>query len=323
GRPYLALEYIEGKPIDEFCERHALDVPARVRLLTKVARAVAYAHSRLIVHRDLKPSNILVDEQGEVHLLDFGIAKLLEEGSDSNKALTQVGARVLTLEYAAPEQIAGETITTETDVYALGVIAYELLCGARPYTFKNAASADWQILTSTIRAPSTAAPSPRSRALRGDLDTIVLKALKREPSERYASAAALADDLDRYLRGDPVLAQPDSAAYRLRKLAAKHRVVVGAAAAVVIALATGLIVASGQLRIARAEKQRAEEVKTFVASIFRSADPFFSGGAEMRAIDLLALAKDRVDRELATQPRSAAELLLIVGESQGNLGQIE
>ena len=135
GRPYLALEYIEGKAIDVYCREHRLDVRARVTLITQIARTVAYAHSRLIVHRDLKPSNILVDAQGQVHLLDFGIAKLIEEGSAANKALTQVGARVLTPEYASPEQITGSPITTESDVYSLGVVAYELLAGKRPYTF--------------------------------------------------------------------------------------------------------------------------------------------------------------------------------------------
>ena len=280
GRPYLALEYIEGKAIDVYCREHELDVRARVALIAQIARAVAYAHSRLIVHRDLKPSNILVDAQGQVHLLDFGIAKLIEEGSAANKALTQVGVRVLTPEYASPEQITGSAITTESDVYSLGVVAYELLAGERPYSFKSPLTADWDVLTSEVRAPSTVARErTTARNLRGDLDTIVLKTLKKEPGERYATAAAFADDLDRYLRGDPVLARPDSAGYRLRKFAVKHRIAVGAAAAVVLALAAGLAVASWQLRIARAEKKRAEDVKEFVASIFRSADPYFTGAA--------------------------------------------
>jgi serine/threonine protein kinase len=267
GRPYLALEYIEGKAIDVYCRERRLDVRARVALISQIARAVAYAHSRLIVHRDLKPSNILVDAQGQVHLLDFGIAKLIEAGSAANKALTQVGARVLTPEYASPEQITGSPITTESDVYSLGVVAYELLAGKRPYTFKSSLTADWDVLSSDVRAPSAVAEERTSaRHLRGDLDTILLKALKKEPNERYASAAAFADDLDRYLRGDPVVARPDSAGYRLRKFAVKHRIAVGAAVAVVLALAAGLAVASWQLRVARVEKRRAEEVKEFVAS---------------------------------------------------------
>jgi serine/threonine protein kinase len=324
GRPYLALEYIEGKAIDVYCREHELDVAARVALITQIARAVAYAHSRLIVHRDLKPSNILVDAQGQVHLLDFGIAKLIEEGSAANKALTQVGVRVLTPEYASPEQITGSPITTESDVYSLGVVAYELLAGKRPYSFKSQLTADWDVLTSEVRAPSTVVPErTTARKLRGDLDTIVLKALKKEPSERYATAAALADDFDRYLRGDPVLAQPDSAGYRLRKFAVKHRIAVGAAAAVVLALAAGLAVASWQLRIARAEKKRAEDVKEFVASIFRSADPYFTGEQQMKASQLLTLAKERIDREMASQPQSSVELLAIVGEAQANLEEYD
>jgi serine/threonine-protein kinase len=324
GRPYLALEYIEGKAIDVYCREHRLDVRARVTLISQIARAVAYAHSRLIVHRDLKPSNILVDAQGQVHLLDFGIAKLIEEGSAANKALTQVGARVLTPEYASPEQITGSPITTESDVYSLGVVAYELLAGKRPYTFKSSLSADWDVLSSDVRAPSTVTDERTIvRHLRGDLDTIVLKALKKEPNERYASAAAFADDLDRYLRGDPVVARPDSAGYRLRKFAVKHRIVVGAAVAVVLALAAGLAVASWQLRIARVEKRRAEEVKEFVASIFRSADPYFTGEQQMKASQLLTLAKERIDREMSSQPESSVELLAIVGEAQANLEEYD
>jgi serine/threonine protein kinase len=324
GRPYLALEYIEGKAIDVYCREHELDVRARVALIAQIARAVAYAHSRLIVHRDLKPSNILVDSQGQVHLLDFGIAKLIEEGSAANKVLTQVGVRVLTPEYASPEQITGSAITTESDVYSLGVVAYELLAGERPYSFKSPLTADWDVLTSEVRAPSTVARErTTARNLRGDLDTIILKTLKKEPGERYATAAAFADDLDRYLRGDPVLARPDSAGYRLRKFAVKHRIAVSAAAAVVLALAAGLAVASWQLRIARAEKKRAEDVKEFVASIFRSADPYFTGAQQMKASELLTLAKERIDREMASQPQSSVELLAIVGEAQANLEEYD
>jgi serine/threonine-protein kinase len=324
GRPYLALEYIEGKAIDVYCREHKLDVRARVALIAQIGRAVAYAHSRLIVHRDLKPSNILVDAQGNVHLLDFGIAKLIEEGSAANKALTQVGVRVLTPEYASPEQITGSPITTESDVYSLGVVAYELLAGTRPYTFKSALTADWDVLSSEVRGPSTVVRErTTARNLRGDLDTIVLKALKKEPGERYATAAAFADDLDRYLRGDPVVARPDSAGYRLRKFAIKHRLAVGAAAAVVLALAAGLALASWQLQIARAEKKRAEEVKEFVASIFRSADPYFTGERQMKASQLLTLAKERIDREMASQPESSVELLAIVGEAQANLEEFD
>jgi serine/threonine-protein kinase len=322
GRPYLALEFIEGKPIDVYCREHHLDTRARVELAIQVARAVAYAHSRLVVHRDLKPSNILVDAHGQVHLLDFGIAKLLEEGTSASKALTRIGARVLTPEYASPEQITGEAVTTGSDVYSLGVVLYELLTGRLPYTFKSAAATDWEILSSEVQPPSAvAAEAKTARSLRGDLDIIVLKALKKERVDRYDTVAALADDLESYLRGDPVLAQPDSAWYRLRKFAQKNRLVVTAVAAVVVALASGLLVASWQLRVARAEKKHAEEVKEFVASIFRSADPYFTGKREMSAAELLTLAKDRIDHEMASQPENSAELLAIVGEAQSNMEQ--
>jgi serine/threonine-protein kinase len=323
GRPYLALEYIEGQPIDIYCRDHALDLRVRVQLIAQIARAVAYAHSRLIVHRDLKPSNILIDAQGQAHLLDFGIAKLIEEGGPANKALTQMGTLLLTPAYASPEQMLGQAVTTESDVYSLGLVAYELLTGFRAYTFNHSASG-WEILSVEIRRPSEVADRDAdARALRGDLDTIVLKALKKEANERYGTAAAFAEDLERYLRSDPVLAQPDSAGYRLRKFAARNRLVVGAAAAVVLALATGLFFATSQLRVAQAEKRHAEEVKEFVASIFRSADPYFSGNTQMSAVQLLTLAKDRIDREMASQPQNAAELLLIVGEAQANLEQLD
>lgn len=324
GRPYLALEYIEGKPIDLYCREHTLDLRTRVQLITQIARAVAYAHSHLIVHRDLKPSNVLIDAGSRVHLLDFGIAKLIEEGGPANKALTQLGTMLFTPAYASPEQLLGQPVTTQSDVYSLGLIAYEVFTGYRPYTFKSEANTGWEIMSVDIHRPSAVAHAPGdARELRGDLDTIVMKALKKEAGERYSSAAAFADDLERYLRNDPVLAQPDSAGYRLRKFAVRHRLVVGAAAAVVIALAAGLTVATWQLQVAREEKRHAEEVKDFVASIFRSADPFFTGNHQMSAAQLLTLAKDRIDREMASQPHDAAELLLIVGEAQANLEQLD
>lgn len=324
GRPYLALEYIEGKPIDIYCRENVLDLRTRVQLIAQIARAVAYAHSRLIVHRDLKPSNVLIDAAGQVHLLDFGIAKLIEEGDPGNKALTQLGTMLLTPAYASPEQILGQSVTTQSDVYSLGLVAYEILTGYRPYTFNSEANTSWEILSVEIHRPSSVAhEAADARELRGDLDTILMKALKKEASERYGTAAAFADDLERYLRSDPVLAQPDSAGYRLRKFAAKHRLVVGAAAAVVIALAAGLFVATWQLRIAQEERRHAEEVKDFVASIFRSADPFFTGNKQLTAAQLLTFAKERIDREMASQPHDAAELLLIVGEAQANLEQLD
>ena len=249
---------------------------------------------------------------------------LLPAISQFVKALTQLGTMLLTPAYASPDQLLGQPVTTESDVYSLGLIAYEVFTGYRPYTFKSEANTGWEIMSVEIHRPSAVAHvSGDARELRGDLDTIIMKALKKEASERYSSAAAFADDLERYLRNDPVLAQPDSAGYRLRKFAVRHRLVVGAAAAVVVALASGLTVATWQLQIAREEKRHAEEVKDFVASIFRSADPFFTGSHQMSAAQLLTLAKDRIDREMASQPHDAAELLLIVGEAQANLEQLD
>jgi serine/threonine protein kinase len=198
GRPYLALELVDGVPIDEYCAARNADNATRVRLVLQTAWAVDYAHSQSIVHRDLKPSNILVDNAGQVRLLDFGIGKLLEPGTPAPGNETQFGGRLFTPDYASPEQIRGETVKASTDVFSLGVVLYQLLCS---------------------QLPVPAAPS----LLRGDLDTITRKALKESVQERYLSMAAFAQDLERYLRGDPVLARPDSTWYRLRKFASRNQ----------------------------------------------------------------------------------------------------
>ena len=321
GRPYLALEYIDGQPIDRYCREHALDTRQRVALLIQVVRAVAYAHAQLVVHRDLKPSNILVDREGQVHLLDFGIAKLLEESGAANRAQTQLGTRLFTPEYASPEQLSGAPVLTSSDVYSLGAVLFELLTD-EPLRAEAPTTIDSRPAGPGARTPSDVLRDPaRARALRGDLDTIVLKALKTQPHERYATAVEFADDLQRYLDGEPVRARPDSTAYRLRKFVQRNLLAVAAASAVVLSLAIGLAVAAWQLQVARSEKRRAEDVKDFVASIFRSADPFFTGNEQMTAAELLTFAKQRIDKEMAAQPLSSVELLAVVGEAQANLQQ--
>ena len=326
GRPYLALEYVEGEPIDHYSERHGLKFSDRIELALQVAGAVAYAHTRLVVHRDLKPSNILVDTQGQVHLLDFGIAKLLDEGGPAQTRLTLAGC-ALTPEYASPEQIRGEAIGTASDVYSLGVVLYELLVGTRPYKLqqKGTAFALAQAVLSaeTLRPSAAAADAAARRKLRGDLDTIILKALRKSPSDRYATVAEFAEDIERYVRGEPVRARPDSTWYRTRRFIARNAVLVGAATCVVIALAAGLAIALWQVQVARAEQRRAEDVKQFVTSIFQAGDPYFGGGKQTSAVQLLAAAKTRVDGELKSQPATAVELLGIIGESLVNMGQID
>ena len=237
GQPYLALEYVEGRPLDVHCRSgdngQPLDLRARLRLFLQVVNAVAYAHGKLIIHRDLKPANILVTAEGEVRLLDFGIAKLLEDGVAHDSALTELGPRALTPDYASPEQIRGEPLTVAADVYALGVLLYELLTDRLPYPRKSRSELEHAILNIE--------PSP---PLRGDVDTIALKALKKRPEERYATANALAEDVARYLDGRPVLARPDSASYRLMKFVGRHKVGVASAAAALIAVLAGAAVSA-------------------------------------------------------------------------------
>jgi serine/threonine protein kinase len=225
GRPYLALEYVDGEPLNTYCDGRRLSIKARLELFLQVLAALQYAHGQLVVHRDLKPTNILVTPDGEVKLLDFGIAKLLTDGAAHETELTQLGGRALTPQYASPEQILGQPIGTASDVYALGVVLYELLTGSLPYRLKrdSRGALEDAILSADAARPSKTevllgnAQSRDSTVrklvtlLKGDLDTIVLKALKKNAAERYATAQLFADDLRRYLAGEAVLAQPDSA----------------------------------------------------------------------------------------------------------------
>ncbi len=264
GRPYLALEYVEGRPIDEFCNERGLDVPARLRVFLQVVDAVAYAHAKLVVHRDLKPSNILVTADGEVRLLDFGIAKLLDQEDAGRTALTELAGRPQTPEYASPEQVTGEPLSTASDVYSLGVVLYQLLAGTRPYRLRRSSRGALEdaIVQTDASAPSAAAATPSLRkVLRGDLDTIVLKALKKSPDERYRTVNALGDDLTRYLDGRPVLAQPDSRRYRLKKFVARNLLVTVAGTATTVAILTGAGISVWQAHEARLQRNAAVREK--------------------------------------------------------------
>lgn len=270
-QPYLALEYVDGRPITEYCDERRLSVRERLELLRQVLGAVQYAHAHLVIHRDLKPSNILVTHDGQVHLLDFGIAKLLTEGEAKETELTRLGGRALTPDYAAPEQIAGAPITTAADVYALGVMLYELLAAERPYKLKRDSRGALEeailqadplppsrvMLSAATASARSATPIKLVRIFKGDLDTIVIKSLKKLPAERYATANAFSEDIGRYLQGDVVLAQRDSAAYRVMKFVRRFRVAIAAAGILILTLAGGLAATTYEAKVASDQRDAA------------------------------------------------------------------
>lgn len=324
GRPWFAMERIEGIGLADWVKRERPDLRARLGLFAKLCRAVAHAHRQLVVHRDLKPSNVLVQADGEPRLLDFGIARLVEPGDTERTATVQ---RFLTRDFAAPEQLRGEAAGTSADVYALGLILFELLTGRR----YRALHADGE---ATLRPSATLDATARtgggiSRAqLRGDLDAIVLRALADEPSRRYADAQQLADDVQRHLDGKPVEARPDSLGYRVAKLVRRHRaaVVVAALGLVALLVASGVALQQAVQKSAEAERARialrqSESVREFIESVFLGADPLRSKGAGTTAGELLAAARTRVSRELAGEPAVAAALLDQIGNTYVSLGE--
>jgi tetratricopeptide (TPR) repeat protein/tRNA A-37 threonylcarbamoyl transferase component Bud32 len=341
GRPYFVLDRVEGTPITGYCRDEKLGLEARLRLVQSVCAAVASAHRGLVVHRDLKPANILVAAGGTVKLLDFGIAKLLagEEEDEEPAALTHLDARVLTPAYAAPEQILGEPVTTATDVYALGVLLFELITGALPHARERGSLG---ALAGVVHRETTERPSavlrrlagedgPRLvRRVAGDLDLIVLTALHRDPARRYASAAALADDLERFLAGQPIGARADTRRYRLRKFVGRNRLPVTVAALGLAALLAGLGLALWQAHAARvaarradAATARAERVKSFLLSVFRQSDPERAGGGAVTARELLEGGARRIGSELAGDPVTQADVFDAVARIEDNLGLYE
>ena len=326
GQPYLAIEYVEGQRIDVYCRERQLGVHARLRLFAEVAHAVAYAHGKLVVHRDLKPANILINAEGQVRLLDFGVAKLLDDGQAGESRLTEASGRALTPDYASPEQILGEPLTISSDVYSLGVVLYELLSGHRPYKLlRNSRGAlEDAILQADPAAPSAVADRSTQKFLRGDLDSIVLKALKKNPAERYATVHALLDDIERYFSGRPVQAQPDSGWYRTKRFVGRNKLAIGASSAIFLAVLIGAGIAAWQARVALAEQKRAEEVKEFIAGIFREASPYNGAGTTtLSAIDLLKQAEKKLGDDIAEQPVVRIELLTLIGESLMALGDLD
>ncbi len=340
GRPYFAMELVEGEPITDWCDAHHLSVTGRVRRFLDACAAVSHAHANLVVHCDLKPGHIVVDEEEHVRLLDFGIAKLLAEAGGEG-TVTRLGGRPLTPAYAAPEQLRGEPVTTATDVYALGVVLYELVCGRHPFVADPDAAkrraASGRAPPSLARALTRPAPDEVEavevakrrgtslghlrRTLRGDIEAIVQTALATEPEARYSSAEALAEDLQRYLAGRPVRARRPTPSYRGLRFVARHRLGVAAAALVVLSLLAGAGGVVWQARATTREARRARAVIDFLVAVFREAAPARSpNGPRTTVKELLDRAAPRIDSDLRNEPELRAELHGVLGELYEVLG---
>ena len=345
GEPFLAMEHVEGTRIDDYCAAHKLSTDERLKLFLAVCRGVAYAHRHLVVHRDLKPSNILVKEDGTPKLLDFGIAKLLdaEGGGDS----TQTVMRAFTLEYASPEQLRGESVTTASDIYSLGVILYELLTSTRPYKFKSGSAEEiarvvesQPIRPSVVSTDSAGARAAEGggrkaknnkRSLDGDIDNVVLMALRKEPERRYSSVEQFASDIERYRAGRPVLARPNTFSYRAAKFIRRNRIAVTASALVLLTLVAGLGISLHQYQRARRERIKEEAVNGYLQKMLLSTNPATKGAnghdGETTIKDLLDVAAGELEsEELSAQPEVKAQIQHIIGTTylaQGRYEQAE
>jgi len=350
GWPYLVMEFVEGTPIDEYCDSQRLSIAERLEIFRAVCAAVQHAHQNLVVHRDLKPGNILVTKEGVPRLLDFGIAKLLNSEFFQAPLVTRGDWRPMTPEYASPEQVRGETITTASDIYSLGVLLYRLLCGRRPY---RQSASSWldvgrQVCEEEPEKPSTALfrtwqssadpnreaagsvqtisearktkPDELRRRLKGDLDSIVLKALRKEPKQRYASAEQFSADIAAYLHHQPVTAGSGNTGYRLRKYVRRHRAGVAAAVGLLMLLVAFAIMQAAEIRRITRERDRANLVTAFMTSMFKVSDPSEARGNSVTAREILDKAAKNIDKDLARDPDLQAQMMETMGTVYNRLG---
>ena len=330
GQPFLVLEHVEGLPLDRFCEERGRAVRERLELFLKVADATQYAHRRLVVHRDLKPSNILVTAEGRVKLLDFGLAKLLEPApADPTAPVTRTGQRWMTPEYAAPEQVRGDPVTTLTDVYQLGAVLYHLLAGQPPFRGRHTSLRQLEelILHQEPAPPSATGAPGAGRAVAGDLDAIVLKALRKEPEERFSSAQALADDIRRHLTGHAVLARRQTVAYRSRRFVRRHRIPLATAGLMLSLLAAYTVTVTRQREVirralteAQLSTRRAEEVTDYMLGLFEAAEGGQALTDTVTARELLSRGLAQAN-ELEGQPAMRAQMLDVIGTLYTGLGE--
>ncbi len=344
SRPFFVLELVDGMWIDRYCAEHHLGISERLRIFLKVAEAVQYAHQNLVLHRDLKPSNILVGAGSQVKLVDFGIAKSLSESDDGEgPALTRAGLAPMTLEYASPEQLRGARVTVASDVYQLGLVLYLLLVARPACEVKGSSPAEVEQVVcqqpptppsrAVLEMPEADLPGAHrgpglaarrlARALAGDLDRIVLMALRKEPERRYPSVGHLAADIERYLEGKPISARKDTLWYRSGKFVRRHVVGVGVAALIV----TGLALFSWQLAVqrdrAQGEADKARQVTDFVENLFRGARPAHSDGGKLTVREVLDRGADRIQLELGGQPETRAAVMTLMGAVYSELGALD